>query len=345
MRGPLIEAPRPARPWHRRRRTWQTAAATVVLVLIASSTALFHDVRTDTTTDPTIRVVPAAPTATPPASTPTATPAPAPAVVAFDPPRVGRGETTLITVRRAGADSASVWFLGRHYPLMRHGDLFWAPLGAGLVAPLGDQVAQVTLRDALGEPVEVVDVPFEVVTVDRPVDFLVLTEEQGAVLTPEAAATEARLRTFEQFNIFDGRFNWNGRFVMPAEGFITTEFGQARSINGGPIGAPHSGLDIANAQGTPIVAPAPGRVTWAGPMPIRGNTVLLDHGAGVVTGYHHLLEATVEVGDIVQTGDEIALMGSTGLSTGPHLHWEMTIYGVNVDPVTWTERTFMPAAR
>ena len=77
-------------------------------------------------------------------------------------------------------------------------------------------------------------------------------------------------------------------------------------------------------------------------MPIRGNSVLLDHGAGVVTGYHHLLEIDVRPGQIVDAGDVIAKMGSTGFSTGPHLHWEMTIYGVNVDPMTWTKRAFLP---
>jgi murein DD-endopeptidase MepM/ murein hydrolase activator NlpD len=78
-------------------------------------------------------------------------------------------------------------------------------------------------------------------------------------------------------------------------------------------------------------------------MPIRGNTVILDHGAGVRTGYHHLDETRVEVGQVVEAGVVIGLMGSTGLSTGPHLHWEMTIYGVNVDPMTWTRVDFTPA--
>ena len=60
-----------------------------------------------------------------------------------------------------------------------------------------------------------------------------------------------------------------------------------------------------------------------------------------MTGYHHLLETEVEVGAYVEAGEQIARMGSTGFSTGPHLHWEMTVYGVNVDPMTWTQRTFL----
>ncbi|GMU40538.1 MAG: hypothetical protein AMXMBFR23_14040 [Chloroflexota bacterium] len=266
----------------------------------------------------------------------------APAQVAIDPPEVGQGESALVIVRQPGAASGSLLVFGKHYPLRRSGEVLWAVFGAGLATPTGATTLTVTTRDESGAVLGTADAPFSVGLVDRPVDYLELTEEQGAVLTPEAAATEARLRTYEQFNAFDGAPAWDGLFIRPADGIVTTEFGQGRSINGGPVGGFHSGLDIANAEGTPIVAPAPGRVVWAGPMPIRGVTVLLDHGAGVVTGYHHLLEARVPVGTRVEAGEVIALMGSTGLSTGPHLHWEMTIYGVNVDPDTWTRRSFLP---
>ena len=75
-------------------------------------------------------------------------------------------------------------------------------------------------------------------------------------------------------------------------------------------------------------------------MPIRGNSVIIDHGGGVKTGYHHLRAILVEVGQEVVAGTVVGEMGSTGLSTGPHLHWELTIYGVNVDPKTWTRVDF-----
>ena len=154
---------------------------------------------------------------------------------------------------------------------------------------------------------------------------------------------EAALRTYEQFNLFQALPRWNGELRIPVDKFIqTTAFGQGRSINGGPVTGQHSGVDLAADAGTPIHAAAAGRVAWTGAMPIRGNSVLLDHGAGVVTGYHHLLEIDVTPGQIVDAGDVIAKMGSTGFSTGPHLHWEMTIYGVNVDPMTWTKRAFLP---
>lgn len=341
MRGALIEPPPPPRPWYRRLPA-RAAGAVLVVILIAGAAALLRDGAPDTGAA-TVGLASTTPTAEASAvATAAIASTPVPITITFDPPDVGRGETSLLVVRRPGAVSGSVVFLGHHYPLERDGDTLWAPLGAGLVAPLGPQVAVVTTRDATGATLETAEVPFAVVEVDRPVDYLELTEEEGSVLTPEAVATEARMRTFEQFNAFDGRAAWNDLFIRPAEGIVTTQFGQARSINGGPIGGAHGGLDIANAEGTPVVSAAPGRVIWAAPMPIRGNTVLVDHGAGVVTGYHHLLEITTEAGARVEAGEVIALMGSTGLSTGPHLHWEMTIYGVNVDPVTWTERPFRP---
>lgn len=263
----------------------------------------------------------------------------------FSPSEVGQGESTVLVARQTGAGGGSVEFLGKRYPLLAAGDgTFWAVLGVGLSIPLGPDVATVAMRARGGEPLATKEVAFTVVTVDRPVDYLVTTDEVAAVLTPEAAEIEAALRSFEQFNLFQARPQWNGRLAMPVDGIITTQFGQGRSINGGPVGGFHGGVDIANASGTPILAPAAGRVAWVGEMPIRGNSVLLDHGAGVVTGYHHLLEFTCEVGDLVSVGDEIAKMGSTGFSTGPHLHWEMTIFGVNVDPLTWTEHVFLPRA-
>ena len=297
-----------------------------------------------------------APTATP-HSTEEATPlSVSEPEVAFAFDEVGQGETALLAVKQPGARSASVHFLGRNYPLLRHrsapggavGDTgtwdgaFWAVLGVGLLIGIGWKVAAVTTRDGRGKLLSQVETPFRVVPVKRPVDYLTTTAEVAAVLTVEASQTENFLRNFEQFNLFEAGPRWEGQLIVPVEGRITTEFGEGRSINGGPVSGMHSGTDIANDAGTPILAAAAGRVAWAGWMPIRVYSVLVDHGAGVVTGYHHLLAEHVRAGTMVEEGDPIALMGSTGFSTGPHLHWEMTIYGINVDPMTWTRAAFLP---
>jgi len=315
------------------------AAAAFLAACGADPNAISVAEGTATTATPT----PTAATAT--ASPTDGVPAAGVAVAAFQPADLGQGETALLTVRQAGATRASVRFLSKHYPLMSAGDgLFWCVLGVGLLVPLGSGSATVTTRARGGEVLATVEASYEVVHVDRPVDYLTTTPEVAAVLTVEAAETETYLRTFEQFNLFEGRPRWNGTMQLPVQGIQTTAFGQGRSLNGGPVSGQHSGTDIANEAGTPVHASAAGRIAWAGPMPIRGNTVLVDHGAGVVTGYHHLQEIEVDVGQMVDAGEEIALMGTTGFSTGPHLHWEMTIYGINVDPMTWTTRVFLPSA-
>ena len=283
-----------------------------------------------------------------PSPSPEATIGPTPAPTEAPPPielsaaAVGIGETLAIRVNVPGAGSASVLAAGASYPLLNEGDgVLFGVVGIPLYATLGPSELVVTVRDDFGALIEQQVVPFEVTTVDRPIDFLELTPEQGAVLTAEAAALEATQRT-EQFLTFDRQRRWSGLLRVPTQGFPTTAFGQGRSINGGPVGGFHSGSDIANEAGTPIQAAAPARVAWAGEMPIRGNTVILDHGGGVKTGYHHMQAILVEVGQLVAAGTVIGEMGSTGLSTGPHLHWELTIYGVNVDPMTWTTTEFTP---
>jgi murein DD-endopeptidase MepM/ murein hydrolase activator NlpD len=89
-----------------------------------------------------------------------------------------------------------------------------------------------------------------------------------------------------------------------------------------------------------IYASAPGRVVFAGPMTIRGNTTFIDHGQGVYSGYAHQSEIMVKVGDQVQAGQIIGLIGSTGRVTGPHLHWDIWVNGNQVDPFDWVENNY-----
>ena len=325
------------------------------LIVTASSPSPTVEASTSTptatpTTTPTPTATPTAtpttptptPTATPtPTSTPTPEPTRAPASVELQPSEVGRGETLLITVQAAGATSGAIALRGELFPLVADGDALFAVIGIPLDATLGRVEVTATTLDASGAQLDRLLATFEVVEVERPIDFLTLTEEEASVLTPEAAIEERQLRA-EQFAEFDRDRRWSGVFRLPAQGILTTQFGSGRSTNGGPVGNFHTGTDIAAARGTVITAPAAGRVAWVGAMPIRGNSVILDHGAGVLTGYHHLDETNVEAGQSIEAGVVLGLMGSTGLSTGPHLHWEMTIYGVNVDAMTWTTVDFTP---
>jgi murein DD-endopeptidase MepM/ murein hydrolase activator NlpD len=85
-----------------------------------------------------------------------------------------------------------------------------------------------------------------------------------------------------------------------------------------------------------VWAAAPGVVAFAGELTVRGTSIMIDHGAGVFTAYHHLSRIDVAQGQFVNQGDNIGAVGMTGLATGPHLHWELIVYGANVNPVSWT---------
>ncbi len=88
-------------------------------------------------------------------------------------------------------------------------------------------------------------------------------------------------------------------------------------------------------EGRPVLAVADGRVALAEPLLVRGNAVILDHGWGVFSNYFHLSQIEVEIGELVSAGQLIGLAGDTGLSTASHLHWELRVGGVGVDPLPW----------
>jgi len=135
---------------------------------------------------------------------------------------------------------------------------------------------------------------------------------------------------------------WSGYFVKPTpfDIYINSYFGTRRSYNGSAYTYYHSGIDFGGGQGAEVISPARGRVVFAGPLEIRGNATIIDHGWGVYTGYWHQSEIRVQVGDIVEEGQIIGLVGNTGRSAGAHLHWEVWAGGVQVEPYDWLIEQF-----
>jgi murein DD-endopeptidase MepM/ murein hydrolase activator NlpD len=140
---------------------------------------------------------------------------------------------------------------------------------------------------------------------------------------------------------------WDGIFQTPVAqpspcGF-TSFYGERRSYNGSPYNYFHTGLDFCynyNLEVNEIYAPADGVVVFAGPMTVRGNATMIDHGWGVYTGYMHQEEIYVKEGDRVEAGQAIGAAGETGRVSGPHLHFEVFVGGVQVDPMRWLEQDF-----
>lgn len=120
-------------------------------------------------------------------------------------------------------------------------------------------------------------------------------------------------------------------FVRPVPGEALGIFGARRILNGKPR-APHPGLDLRAASGTPVKAAGPGRIALAGDLYFSGNTVIVDHGEGLFTLYAHLSRIDVRKGDAVSQGDVVGLSGATGRVTGPHLHWGAKVGDRPFDP-------------
>ena len=121
-------------------------------------------------------------------------------------------------------------------------------------------------------------------------------------------------------------------FVLPVRGRLSTEFGETRYVNDIPTSYRHLGLDIAAPEGTEVKAANRGKVVLARRLILTGNTVIIDHGEGLFSVYQHMLNLSVKAGDIVEQSQKIGEVGMTGFSTGPHLHFMISYYQVNLEP-------------
>jgi len=184
-------------------------------------------------------------------------------------------------------------------------------------------------------PIAVVEGPYETQHLELPEDVSGLLSAD--VVGPELEKVTAvwSQRTPELY--------WTEVFSRPIspEYATTSPYGTRRTYyDGGPIGY-HEGQDFSVPAGVPVLAPGDGVVALAEPLNVRGNAVILNHGGGVYTGYWHLSEIKVVPGQHVVRGDVLGLSGNTGLSTGAHVHWEMRIYGIAVDPLEFLDRSLI----
>jgi murein DD-endopeptidase MepM/ murein hydrolase activator NlpD len=169
-----------------------------------------------------------------------------------------------------------------------------------------------------------------------PTDPIIIVEPE--LINPEKTLPEEE-ELFVLASQITNRDLWDGSFSYPVDdACIRSPYGSTRSYNNGPYDAFHTGIDFGTcAANLNIYAAGSGRVVYADEWFVRGNSVVIDHGWGIYTGYWHQENVLVKVGDIVEEGQIIGTVGTTGRSTGYHLHWELLVNGVQVDPMQWMQ--------
>ena len=236
-------------------------------------------------------------------------------------------------ITSASANPPQAWLGERPVFVAAEANRWFAVVGLALDTPVGSH----ELRVKNGEEAKVQS--FTVTAKRYPEQRITLKDSSKVQLS---TADEARAN--REVAVIQGlKRHWRSTpdtdpaFLLPAEGRLAGRFGVRRFFNGEPR-APHAGLDVAVASGTPIKASAHGTVLAVDDYFFNGKTVFVDHGNGLITMYCHLNEIDVQTGATVTKGQRIGLSGKTGRATGPHLHWSVVLNGTMVDP-----ELFIPA--
>lgn len=207
-----------------------------------------------------------------------------------------------------------------------------------LPIPVDTQENELTLTVKAGG-LKPVSVTISLYDKDRPVQKLKVDKKYTSPPASEKERiAEDRRRVGEAVSRYSPQKMWTLPLLRPVQGSISSQFGLKRVYNG-MTKSIHRGLDLRSPMGTPVLAAADGEVVLADALYYSGNAVYIDHGLGVVTSYMHMSELNVQPGQSVQRGDIIGKVGSTGQSTGPHLHLGLMVLGTAVDSVP-----FLPAA-
>ena len=263
-------------------------------------------------------------------------------IIWVEPREVLQGSVFLIVIDAPGAGFASVAFQGEVLSMQQEASRFFAILGLDALTPVGPIPLIISIANVAGTPVVRRETIIDVQDSAWQTEVVELDDDNRALLDPAVIRedNETRAAFLRGENI--DRF-WNDVFDLPAAGVITSGYGLLRSYNFRPPTEYHGGLDFAGDAGDTIIAPTGGIVRWGGQTQRRGNGLIIDHGGGLTSGYYHLSDFVVRPGQVVRPGEFIARMGATGLATGPHLHWEIVVHGVTVNPVQWIRASDFPS--
>lgn len=246
--------------------------------------------------------------------------------IILDPKKAGPGDILMITVKNAPGPVEGA-LRGKKLYFNESKDSFKAVLGIDLYTEPGTYPLRISAAGTtLSRTITVSKKHYPTQRLTLPEDMVVLSPENEARVEREQKKMAA-LWPVESLRI------WNGAFLDPLPGKeLGTPFGVRRIINTIPKN-PHSGVDVSGEEGDPVLAPNDGVAILVDEQFYSGKTLVLDHGQGIYTMFFHLSRITVRQGQAVLRGDVIAHVGSTGRSTGAHLHWGVRMQGARVDPL------------
>ena len=215
--------------------------------------------------------------------------------------------------------------------IFQNDDHYVAVLPIDLYAAIGDHDISVTFNKGTDNEYKITRT-FNIRSKAFKTQYLVVSESLNQTNNNEKANLEYVNIVKPAKTISNNTKLWIGEFIMPVTGRLTTDFAEIRYNNYVLSSSRHSGIDLAAPLGTSVQAPNNGKVTLAASgLLSTGNTIVIDHGMGLFTSYYHLNTMNIKAGDVVYKGDIIGTVGTTGFSTGSHLHYGVSIYNTNVN--------------